>query len=427
MTQLKILICGGGITGTSLAYWLSKLSHDVTVIERAPSLRTTGLQIDLRGFGIEVMKRMGLEEAFRAKSVAEQGLKVVDSSDRTWAYFKANNTGKGLQSFTSEFEILRGDLCQLLYDSTHDSVKYMFGTFVKNFEEKDDHIDVLFSDGHKDRFDLLVGADGQGSRTRKMMLGPGIADPVHHIGLYVGYFTLTRPIQEGEEYNSAIYIAPGRRAILTRRHSPDQIQVYLQMADSVHSQRLEQAHQGGIAEEQKAMAEIFRNAGWQSEELLKGLDDAEDFYCERLGVVKMDSWSSGRVVLVGDAAYCPSAATGMGTTCGFVGAYVLAGEIGKHCGGSGPGAKVDLPMALKAYDERFRPFINQVQYGIVENAPLRERLFPSTRWAITIAYYLLAVVAFLRLDFIGNLILREGVKDWALPDYEEMVYGNDGH
>ncbi|ROW05721.1 hypothetical protein VMCG_05140 [Cytospora schulzeri] len=421
MAPLKILICGGGIAGNSLAYWLSKLNHDVTVIERFPKMRTTGLQVDLRGPGIEIMRRMGLEEAFRAKSIDEPGLKIVDSSDRCWAYFKANKTGKGPQSFTSDFEILRGDLCQLLHDATGDGVNYMFGKYVERFEEKEDHIEVLFSDTQTDRFDLLVGADGQGSCTRKMMLGRGVVDPIHHIGMNIGYFTMPWPMQEGEGYEARLYIAPGRRAILTRRHNPHQIQAYLQVSGKDRAEQLDIARKGGVMELKQAVAEIFRGAGWKTEELLKGLEDSEDFYCESLGLVKMESWSNERVVLVGDAAYCPSASTGMGTTCGIVGAYILAGEIGKYC--QGVEAKKGLPMALKAYDDRFRPFMNQVQHGIVESAPLWQRMFPSTWLAIAIVNLLLAIATFLRLDLLGRFVLREDVKDWSLPDNEEMVHG----
>ena len=46
---MKVLISGAGIAGNAIAFWLSKLGHTVTVIERFPSLRATGLQLDLRG------------------------------------------------------------------------------------------------------------------------------------------------------------------------------------------------------------------------------------------------------------------------------------------------------------------------------------------------------------------------------------------
>jgi 2-polyprenyl-6-methoxyphenol hydroxylase-like FAD-dependent oxidoreductase len=96
-----------------------------------------------------------------------------------------------------------------------------------------------------------------------------------------------------------------------------------------------------------------------------------------MGVVKLESWSHGRVTLVGDAAYCPSANTGMSTTSGIVGAYILAGEVGRHCGRSdiedadaGDDTYDGLAIALKAYEQKFRPFIDQVQEGVLEDCQL---------------------------------------------------------
>jgi 2-polyprenyl-6-methoxyphenol hydroxylase-like FAD-dependent oxidoreductase len=82
MPHLKVLISGAGIAGNALAFWLSKLRHSVTVIERFSNLRASGLQVDLRGHGIEVLKRMGLEGAFHSKAVPERGMQIVDSSGR---------------------------------------------------------------------------------------------------------------------------------------------------------------------------------------------------------------------------------------------------------------------------------------------------------------------------------------------------------
>ena len=170
MAPLKVLISGGGIAGNALAFWLSKLGHDITVVERFPSLRTTGLQIDLRGPGIEVLKRMGLEQAFRSNAAREDGIQVVDKTGRRRAYFPANKSGKGPQAFTSEFEIMRGDLCRIIYDAAKvREVSYIFATSIERFENTGDGVEVWFSNGKTERFDLLVGADGQGSHTRKMM------------------------------------------------------------------------------------------------------------------------------------------------------------------------------------------------------------------------------------------------------------------
>jgi 2-polyprenyl-6-methoxyphenol hydroxylase-like FAD-dependent oxidoreductase len=422
MAPLKILISGGGIAGNALAFWLSKLGHNVTVIEWYPSLRATGLQLDLRGHGIEVMKRMGLEEAFRSKKAPEQGVQLVDKTGKRRAYFPANKSGKGLQDFTTDWEIMRGDLCQIIHDATKDRTSYIFGTSVESLEEKNDAIEVRFADGKAESYDLLVGADGQGSRIRKMLLGSDAVDKVIPLGGYVGYLRIPRAVQEGEEeYIATWYLATNSRFIMTRRHSEHEMQAYL--ICTADAKQINEAYRQGADKEKKAFAEFFHGAGWRTEELLEALKGSDDFYCERVAFVKMDSWSRGRVALVGDAAYCPSVMTGMGTTSALVGAYILAGEIGTHCerGSSGEeerGGKDGIDAALKAYEERYRPFMRQVQKGLSEDG---WAYWPTSPFGIAVINRVAGLVASLRLNVIGGWFLKEKVQGWELPDYEEML------
>ncbi|KAM0429780.1 hypothetical protein ACHAPT_006386 [Fusarium lateritium] len=418
MAQPRVLISGAGIAGQALAFWLSKAHFNVTVIERFPTLRSAGLQLDLRGLGIEVMKRMGLEKQFRAKGVQEQGLEIVDTFDKRWAYFPANRSGKGLQGFTTDFEIMRKDLCEILHESTKDRVKYMFGTSIQSFKQHDDIVDVTFSDGNKGQFDLVVGADGQASRTRKAMLGPDAEDPTHYLGAYIAYFTVPRPIPKGEEYKARLYLANGKRVIFTRRNEESRVQIY--MAYKTDLEWMKDIRKGDTEREREAFADIFKGAGWETDTILKEMMVADDFYCERLGVVRLDAWSEGRVALVGDAAFCPSATTGMGTTSSMVGAYVLAGEIEKHCRESGTDG---IPSALKAYDETFRPFMDQVQRGLTEGGSFWGKL-PTSSFGVIVANIFMWLAMMLRLDVISKRVLREDVGTWKLPDYERMVKGN---
>ncbi|QKX57985.1 uncharacterized protein TRUGW13939_05105 [Talaromyces rugulosus] len=232
MARLRVLISGGvGVAGPALAYWLSKLGHEITLVERFPTLRASGQQIDLRGHGIQSMKQMGLEDAWRAKSVAESGIQFVDSAGRRKGFFPVNQTGRGLQGFTTDWEIMRGDLCTLLYDQTRDSVKYRFGVAVEGMAQgvgKDKTVRVSFSDGSKDTFDLVVGADGQGSRMRSMILPPG-TKPYRSLHMFLAYFTISQ--QPGTDYISTAYLAPNKRLLFTSRHSPDSIQAYMGYAD----------------------------------------------------------------------------------------------------------------------------------------------------------------------------------------------------
>lgn len=414
---MKILICGGGIAGNALAFWLSKLGHQITVLERFPSLRTNGLQLDLRGHGIQVLKRMGLEDKFRAKSAPEQGTRVVDKSGRVRAFFPANKTGKGVQSFTTEYEIMRGDLCQMLFDENRERVRYIFGTTVDTVDDDGKLMNVRLTNGESDHFDLLVGADGVSSRVRKTVVRankPDVFTPIKDY--YIAYFTIPRKAADGEEYLATMYLATGGRGIMTRRHCLDTLQVY--MSCTSNAKKLKECRPGDIPAEKEAFTEIFQGAGWESEKILKSMADTDDFYCERMGLVQLDAWSQGRVTLVGDACYCPSANTGMGTTSAFVGAYILAGEISKHCGvaGSESDSRDGLNRALKAYEDRFRPFMAQVQEGVSDGLGM-----PTSAFGIATAYLVISVAAWMNWNIFGDAFLKEKVKNWNLPDYEELA------
>ncbi|PWY86646.1 hypothetical protein BO70DRAFT_422155, partial [Aspergillus heteromorphus CBS 117.55] len=267
-----------------------------------PLLLQTRIKILICGPGITVLRRMGLESLFRAHSVPEQGLRLVDGADRSWGYFPANRTGKGRQNFTTDFEIMRGDLCALLVEETKTrGVMYMFG--------------------------------GHAAVNRKK-------NGVHSLGILAGYFTMPRPIQPGEEYTASVFIGTGGCGVMMRRHEAGRVQVYL----LCETDELGKAAREGIWRQ--------RRKGWRRRSaILTGFAETDDFDAERMGVVRVEGWSRGRVVLVGDAAYAPSAQTGMGTSSGMVGAYILAGEIGRSCGqGSNLADNGDLAMALKMYE-----------------------------------------------------------------------------
>src|SRR5688572_8585824 len=188
---MKVLICGGGCAGPALAFWLIRLGHQVSIVERFAALRASGAQIDLRAQGITAVKRMGLLPIIREKLVDEAGVAQIDEYGRAWGTIMANKTGKGPQGPTSEFEIMRGDLVRILYDATKKDVEYIFGKSVTSFDQDEKGVDVRFSDGSSDKYDLLVGADGQGSRIRKAIL-PEDFDPYVHTGMHMAYWFVPR-------------------------------------------------------------------------------------------------------------------------------------------------------------------------------------------------------------------------------------------
>ncbi|KAF2015409.1 FAD/NAD(P)-binding domain-containing protein [Aaosphaeria arxii CBS 175.79] len=405
--SLRVLISGGGIAGPAIAFWLTRLGHSCTIVERFPSLRTSGQQIDLREDGVKVTERMGILDELRKYVVDEQGLEFVDSSGKQKALFpKIVDAETGQQGFTTEYEMMRGDLCKTLYDAVKEETNYRFGVSVKDFENTGDGVIVKFSDGSEDRYDLLIGADGQGSRVRRMMLGAG-GDAhnqvgVHKLGVHVAYFGLAR---EPQDPNLAtIYHAPGRRFLNTRWHNETHGQCYL--ATMSGASDLDQALTGDVDQQKKAFGQHFRDAGWQAERLVKAMEESDDFYAQPIIQIKSDTWSKGRVVLLGDSAYCPSPLTGMGTSLALIGAYVLAGEISKHKG--------DLDAALKAYDQTLRPLVTHVQ-KLPPGMP--GLYYPKSKLGVKLLHTVLGLVTVLKLDKIVQFLMYDTSEKWKLPSY----------
>ncbi|KAJ6785108.1 hypothetical protein PWT90_03565 [Aphanocladium album] len=420
---MKVLICGAGISGTALAFWLSKLQFQVTVLERFPSLRMNGLQLDLRGHGIEVLKRMGLEAAFKDKAAPEQGMQVVNSAGKRLAYFASNTSGEGKQNFTSEYEIMRGELCRLFHEASvsAENVEYIFEMSIEQLRDGDDGISVTFSNGETAIFDLVVGADGQWSRTRRMMIGSETSpDPALHVlpGMCAGYFTTPMPMQEGDTFDSTMYLASHKRSVMTRRSDPRFLQVY--MGCSTEEPAMKAARRGDTQQEKAAFTASYQGAGWRVPEFIDGMNAADDFYCERIGLVKLEAWHRGRIVVVGDAAYCPSVLTGMGTTCGVVGAYILAGELSRL--GSGDGTRhATLDEALGAYETCFRPFMEQVQHGVGEESLLSKMLMPSSALGVAALNFFLRTMTFFGVQLSSSSFMKEGVQNWNLPQYKDLA------
>ncbi|KAH8886903.1 FAD/NAD(P)-binding domain-containing protein [Thozetella sp. PMI_491] len=429
---LKVLVCGGGLAGPSLALWLTRVGCEVTVIERTGELRASGQQIDIRGQAVEVMRRMGIEAAIRANLVDEPGLQFVNEAGRRIAYFGANKSGKGRQSMTSEFEIMRGDFCHILHDATKATTKWVFGVHVVDFEQLsgDQGVRVQLSDGTSDTYDLLVGADGQGSKMRKLMLSKsGLEDNPKIVHVNLAWYSI--PAQDGDTNIATAMLSPNRRFTITRKDSPETLRVYYMTSSTsmADDHPMQQAIRNGTIEEQKkAWADHFRSAGYRAARFNEGMDtpEADDFYsCEALQV-KLDTYSHGRVVLVGDAGMCASPLSGMGTAIGLVTAYCLAGEIAKHCqlradgqpGEAGaPDPREGLAAALKAYDESLRPFINKVQ-ELPPGAP--DYWMPKSSWYISVWHWFLWFVATFGLDKLLSKLASDDVAGWTLPDYPEL-------
>lgn len=407
---LRVLIAGGGIAGPALAFWLQRLGHTCTVIERWETLRVGGQQIDIRRQGIEAIKRMEIIDDIRKQVVDEGGLKMVNDHGKPVIFFPRNEPGSKTQGFTSEFEIMRGDLCKILYEKTKDKTTYRFGLSVDEFEDTGDVVKVKLSDGSVEEYDMLVGADGQGSRVRRSLHKDQGGDDqfLRHIGCFTCYYAIPRK-PEDEDVATA-YVGTEQRFALTRWHKPDLGQVYLMTIG--HSSEIQEALKKDTAAQKEAFAKVFKSLAWdEMPRLLDAMDTTPDFYAHELIQVRPKSWSKGRVVLLGDAGFCPSALTGMGTSAALVGAYVLAGEIGKNKG--------DVKAAFAAYEAVLRPWIDIIQ---VLNTQAMKFMYPKSRMGLRVVHFILGMVYKFNIHKLmqNHMMDWQDKEEWVIPRYEEL-------
>lgn len=165
MRRLRILIVGAGIAGTAAASFLARRGHEVTVVERAGASRSSGSPVDIRGGALEVVRPLGAESALRARDTGTRTVAFVDRLGRVISRMR-------LRSAPDDIEIARADLAAVLTDAADDAVAFRFGETFTALTPDDHGVDVAFATGRQERFDLVVGADGQHSATRRALWDP---------------------------------------------------------------------------------------------------------------------------------------------------------------------------------------------------------------------------------------------------------------
>lgn len=343
MSGTTVLVAGASIAGPALAHWLVRRGAEVTVVERAPELRPGGQAVDARGVTKEVIRRMGLDASVRAARTETAGAYTVDADGAVLETFRADDDGG--DGYISEIEILRGDLSRVLYDDTRDDVEYLFGDRIAELTQDTDGVDVVFASGARRRFDLVIGADGLHSTLRAMVFGPR-EEFIRHLGQALAFFSV--PNEFGIDRWLVDFQESGRSAGL--RPLPDATQAMAMF--SFPAADLDVDYRD-VAAQKRLLRERMAGMGWLTPRILEHLDDTPDFYLDQVAQVVMDRWSSGRVGLLGDAAFSSSPLSGQGTGLALVGAYLLAGELAA--------AGWDPAVGFARYEALMRPYVEANQ------------------------------------------------------------------
>ncbi|WP_318210752.1 FAD-dependent monooxygenase [Streptomyces sp. SJL17-1] len=376
-----VLISGASVAGPALALWLHRYGFTPTVVERAPGLRPGGYKVDIRGTAIEVCRRMGILDEIRANSTDMRGGSYVDDHGRTIGELPADIFGGRVEE---DDELMRGDLARILYDRTRADVEYLFDDSIATLDEDPNGVTVTFESGTVRRFDLVVGADGLHSHTRRLVFGEESRFK-RHLGAYISIFTA--PNHLGLDRWETYHALPGKLVcVYSSAGETDAKNLFV-----FSSPKELPYHHRDITAQRRHLTETFTGGGWEIPRLLGHAADADDLYFDSIALIEMDRWSKGRVVLLGDAAHCSSPASGQGTGLALTGAYVLAGELARAGG--------DHRVAFERYEAHMRPgvernqkmaegFVKEMAVGSKWKIKLRMlmvRTLPKTPWKNLIA------------------------------------------
>ncbi|AWN73749.1 FAD-dependent monooxygenase [Legionella anisa] len=333
---MRVLISGAGVAGLTVAYWLKRYGFTITIVERAPALLTGGYKIDARGAALHVLRRMGIYEAVVAESTDMQGALLVDRNGKVIHEMSGNEFGHRVGD---DVEIIRGALCQILMDQVLDA-EFIFGDYISEISQFPDYLEVKFQNNKAREFDLVIGADGLHSNVRQLVFGEESLFS-QELGLYLCVFTV--PNYLNLDRVEMQYSELGRVASVWSASGEPQAKACFGFIspEKVDLHNVKQQHQ--------VLRTVYEGIGWEIPKFLEMMPDSPDFYFDAAAQIHMDHWSQGRVVLLGDAAYCASPMSGQGSSLAIIGAYILAGELAA--------AKGNYQLALQNYENKMRPFV----------------------------------------------------------------------
>ena len=403
-----ILISGASIAGPTLAYWLTRYGFTPTVIERAPQLRAGGYPVDLRYEAVQVAKLMGIWPRLQQEQTTLGEISFVNERHQRISRVNLQAVRKSLEAFDVDVvEIMRGDLARTLYELTKDEVEYCFGDSIQALKQDEEGVDVTFERGSSRRFDLLVGADGLHSIVRTLVFGDE-AQFERYCGYQVGVFTTDNYLGLGEA-SIQMYGVPGKLVAVRSTRGNHGLAAFFLFKQPT---KLAYDYQD-VAQHKHLLTEVFAGEAWEVPRLLEKLQTAPDVYFDAVSQIRMERWSHGRVVLLGDAAYCPALLTGQGSTLAMMGAYILAGELKVALG--------NHQRAFAQYEQALRPVVRQAQQQVGATARFLVPATPVGLWVKTHVFPLLVPALLGAIERGRRLLPRSYSRPSRLKDYGNVL------
>jgi 2-polyprenyl-6-methoxyphenol hydroxylase-like FAD-dependent oxidoreductase len=346
--RMKVLVIGAGIGGLGAAVALSDRGFDVDVVEIKPDFSVYGVGISQPANGLRALRTLGVLD-----DVLAAGFQFVDADfyDADGELLAHVPSALGDPATPARIALSRVDLHEILIAAAErHQVKVRYGTTVESFTDRGDGVDVLCSDGRRERYDLIAAFDGIRSATRRRLFGPSCDAAYSGFGV----FRIARP-RPAELTGARVYQALGVKAGFMPL-SAAAMYMYLVVDDpegAIH----DPAEFPRIMRERMAPFAADSLPGWARDGL--GSETAGIVWSPISDVALPLPWFRGRVGVLGDAAHACAPHLAQGAAMALEDAVVLAEELAA----AGP-----LAERLERFQQRRFPrvkFVQDVSHAIL--------------------------------------------------------------
>lgn len=383
---MRILIVGAGPAGLALALALRRNGITPVVIERAQQNRGGGYAVGLHVNGWNAAEQLGVLAQMRQAAMplgraeyrSPRGQRLFSYDYRHLAH-----SAKGRM-----LAIMRDRVIDVLAQALGRDVHIRYATTVTALADAPTGATVTFSDGDSQEFDIVVGADGYRSALRALCFGPH-EDYLRPLGYRAAAWRmpLTTPLASSFVGMMDVDLQGGVYAV------GDGTAATLYCWRDSSTER--------VPHERRQAILMERFGDWAdpvASSLVDGIDWQRGFF-DTIAQVEMPAWSKGRVVLLGDSAWCLTFLSGQGTSTALAGALILAAELTAK-----PHAE-----AFAAYEARLRPVTTQMQAA---SRKIGGHYVPESRMGMRIQSWLLPLL--LSRPFAGLVARRMMAKELEL-------------
>jgi 2-polyprenyl-6-methoxyphenol hydroxylase-like FAD-dependent oxidoreductase len=355
---MRAIICGAGIAGLTLAWWLGRGGCNVLVIEKASRLRDEGYMFDFFGSGYDVAEQMHLLPRLQAFAYDVHRVSWIDERERVISFLDYEMFRRLLNGRV--LSLMRGDLVRSLFEDLPHSVEVRFGCEIERLDSLEAHVDVTLTSGERETADVLVGADGIHSTIRAQLFG----DETHFLrglGFCAAAFAFEDPtLAQSLNGELKLLSVPGRHAGFFPVRGGRIASFFVYRASA-------------MARPVNPLSELrraFDGLGWLVPTALERAAALPNIYYDQAAQIELPHWSRQRVALVGDACQAVSVLAAQGASLAMAAAYLLAQEVLRQ---------PTIAIALDRYEARLKPAIEQQQAA---GRRMARWSAPTTKWKL---------------------------------------------